>query len=138
MVRFGPKSRGAFSAMKRDMELVRSILLATEANPNPEEELDPLEVEGFSEVMVFHHVQLLAEAGYLRAHERQAIGIYAWYPISLTWTGHDFLDSIRDPEIWKETKAGVAKVGGWTADTIKAIALGYIKLKAKDVLGIDL
>jgi hypothetical protein len=85
--------------MKRDMDLIRQILLATEANPSPVEPLEDLHFDGFDDNVVAHHVELLAMAGLVTAEEAQAIGIYEWHPVALTWVGHDFLDTIRDPEM---------------------------------------
>ena len=46
---------------------------------------------------------------------------------NLTSEGHDFLDSVRDPEIWRRTKAGAVKAGGFTVDILKELAKSLIK-----------
>ncbi|MCR4416086.1 MAG: DUF2513 domain-containing protein [Thermoguttaceae bacterium] len=50
--------------MKRDMELVRQILLAVEGHPSAVEPCE-LRIPGFSEEQIAYHTQLLHEAGFL-------------------------------------------------------------------------
>ena len=122
--------------MKRDMELVRKILLAVEANPQPDNPMQELHVDGFSDLLVHHHVELLYNAGLLSALERKAIGLYEWYPICLTWSGHEFLDTIRDPETWAKTKIGADAVKSWSVETIKDIAKGLVKKQIEEWTGV--
>jgi hypothetical protein len=56
----------------------------------------------------------------------------------LTWEGHDFLDAVRDPEVWKRTMDGAGKMGGWTFGLLKDLGAAYLKHVAKERLGIDL
>jgi len=55
----------------------------------------------------------------------------------LTWNGREFLDAIRSPEIWRRTKDGLGKVGGWSVDLAWELAKAYGKQLAKEKLGID-
>ena len=42
---------------------------------------------------------------------------------SLTWEGHEYLDAVRSPKVWKEVKKRLSQVGGTAAiATIKALA----------------
>jgi len=34
----------------------------------------------------------------------------------LSWEGHDYLDAVRDPEIWLKTKQGTEAIGAFTFD----------------------
>ncbi len=52
--------------------------------------------------------------------------------------GHDFLNSIRDPEVWNETKKMVQASGGFTLDLLKDLAKGLIKKKIEDHTGVKL
>ena len=56
----------------------------------------------------------------------------------LSWQGHDFLDSIRDPEVWNKTKKGAAAAGGFTFDLLKDLAKGFIKTKIEEHTGIKI
>jgi Hypothetical protein (DUF2513) len=45
----------------------------------------------------------------------------------LSWEGHDYLDAVRDPKIWKMTKEATDKVGSWAFELVKEVAKGLIK-----------
>lgn len=104
--------------MKRDMDLVREILLAIEADKemdglhwkifsSPQDvEIKNCSVEEFS-----YTIGLMKDAGFLQTEKGNmlfpAIG-------GLSWKGHEFLNDIRDPEIWRKTKErakGVTNIG---------------------------
>ncbi|MCK0551051.1 DUF2513 domain-containing protein [Pseudomonas syringae] len=42
---------------------------------------------------------------------RRGIGRFRWQPRRLTYKGHEFLDTVRDEEIWRRTKAGGVGLG---------------------------
>ena len=105
--------------MKRDMDLIRELLLRLEALPvrrggilhiTPDDET--LCFVGYDETQVDYHLSLIREAGFIdEGGTRPMVGTGFR---RLTWKGHEFLDDIRDPEIWKSTKArtkGIASVG---------------------------
>jgi hypothetical protein len=45
-----------------------------------------------------------------------------WCASGLTWKGHEFLDTIRSPEIWRKTKDGLREIRGWSIDLARQIA----------------
>lgn len=47
-------------------------------------------------------------------------------PRNLTFKGHEYLDNIRDPEIWKQTKSIAAKAGSVSLDLMSSIAAKVI------------
>ena len=51
--------------------------------------------------------------------------------------GHDFIDSVRDPKIWSETKAILEKTGGASLDVAVVVARALMKQNLKE-LGLDL
>lgn len=99
--------------MKRNLDLARNILLAIE---NDEEATGRGLVslcidDGYSQEEVAYHVKLLHEAGLIEAIDRSG-GIHLrWDPQSLTWYGHEFLDSARNENIWEKGKKLAEKVG---------------------------
>lgn len=99
--------------MKRDMELIRKIMLAAEVNDDPYELLDP-KVEGHSELEISYHIALLDDAGLLHGQDRSAIGIFRWSAGPLTWSGHEFVNAIRDEAVWKEATALASQSGDGT------------------------
>lgn len=133
--------------MKRDMDLIRELLLKLEALPLRQgaivhitlDESDPeddMRVDGFTADQIEYHLNLIDEAGLIvGADNRPMTGIFFK---SLTWEGHDFLDSIRDPDVWRVTKKGVMEVGGFTFELVKDLAKGYVKKKIQEKTGIAL
>jgi hypothetical protein len=61
-----------------------------------------------------------------------------WLNLELTWAGQDFLESIRDPTVWENTKQGAKKLGGVSLDIFIGIAKAYLKAEAKKRLSLDL
>lgn len=133
--------------MKRDMDLIRELLLKLEALPirqggvvhialyenDPE---DDLRIDGFTFDQIEYHLNLIDQAGLIvGAGNRPMTGILFK---SLSWEGHDFLDSIRDPEVWRKTRNGVKEVGGFTFELVKDLAKGFVKKQIEDRTGIVL
>jgi hypothetical protein len=105
--------------MRRDMNLVRKVLLAVEAG----NQLDP--IEGCSEDEVKYHKKLVIDAGLAEGTAKKdstkATDIPAAVIIrSLTWAGHDFVDAIGDESRWAKVKAFLADAGKQvTIETVK-------------------
>ncbi len=124
------------------MDLVRDLLIRLDALPvgplytvaAPAEEID---VPGYEPNVINHHLEMLAKAGFI-----EAPGSWPGHGgitfRGLTWEGHDFLDTVRDPEVWKRTKEGASKMGGWTFGLLKDLGTAYLKHVAKERLGLDL
>lgn len=129
--------------MKRNMELIRKLMLSLEAMPmrygailhiNPED--FSAEASEYSSDEINYHIHLIVDAGLIDTgnfRPMNGIGFRGF-----TWSGHDLLDSIRDPEIWGATKGAVDQVGGFSVDLLKALAKGFIKKKIELHTGIDL
>lgn len=114
--------------MKRDMSLVRELLLRLEDSPVTLGEINFYEWEGpFFEFEDYEyedaveHFRLLIDAGYIDAPE-EAQGMMVFGVRGITWKGYEMLDAIRSPEVWKKTKEGIAKVGGVGIDLMLALA----------------
>ena len=126
--------------MKLDQDLVREILLVVEASEEDPRASISLVVEGKTPMVVSYHVMLLHEAGLLvgQNHNHLGPGGFIWEPKHLTYKGHEFLDTVRDGEVWRRTKAGAEKAGvaglGMLLDLGKAIS----KQMLKEKLGIEL
>lgn len=118
--------------MKRDMDLVRDILLAIEAEPLGV--TGYFNIEGKNQRVVEAHVKLLKDAGYL-ASEKAAMlaGGRMERDLTLTWAGHEFLETIRDPKIWEATKSNAKQVGNWSLSLLAELAKGLIRQKAIDL-----
>ena len=128
--------------MKRDMDLVRDILLdvETKGQPTVGEQTIDIAIEGREIEEVQYHLWLLVEAGLIDAHLTTNPQVHTPTRVRLrrlTWQGHEFLDTIRDPEIWKKTKQGTAAAGGFTLDLLKNLATGFIRKQIKEKTGVD-
>lgn len=113
--------------MKRDMDVVRRLPLVVERETapgiiGPETDENPFT----SPSPIYKHWPLLIEAGLISGEVRDAggsEGMQNYYlDCELTWKGHEFLDSVRDPEVWRLTKEGTAKVGGASVEFMWGIA----------------
>lgn len=124
--------------MKRDMDLVRDILLAVEASAHDPRAWMREILPDRDQQEVAYHVHLLHEARLIEAQNLTTMSDYDWRPKRLTYEGHDLLDSIRDPAVWSKTKSGVQAAGGFTFDLVKALGKGLIKKKIEEQTGITL
>ena len=115
--------------MKRDMNLVREILIAVEAHPDPQVPMDPLSIEGFSADEISYHVQIMAEAGLLDAIDASSSDDYDWRPRRLTWQGQEFLAAVRNDTVWRKIKQLIAEKGGAIPlEVVKTLAVNATKM----------
>ena len=106
--------------MKRNVDLCRRIMLETEEHEEPASWIN-LEIEGFSEEQVTHHVRLLYEAGLLEAQDLSTMGGIDWRPKRLTSLGHDFVEAARNDSRWEQAKETInIRSHPVTLDAIKA------------------
>lgn len=89
--------------MKRDIGLIRSILLQVERHAEDSAPMQ-LRIETHSREEVSYHVRLLAQAGYIDAMCTKALADVTWVPMGFTWKGHELLDDIRDEAVWTRVK----------------------------------
>jgi hypothetical protein len=102
--------------MKRDMDIIRMILMQQETGQAPPE------LAKYPEDLVVYNVALMKDAGLLVAeiradHEGSPRGAVI---IRLTWAGHDFLDATRNDTVWNTAKEKILRSGAsWTFDLLK-------------------
>ena len=124
--------------MKRDKDLLRDLLLAVEARA-PGVESAPLTIPGRSLEEISGHVELLVEAGFLKAVPIPGTEDETyWYVERLTYRGHEFLDTVRSPEVWRGAKAAADKVGGVSLAILSELGKAVLKSLIKERLGFDL
>ena len=128
--------------MRREMDLIRGLLLKLEGldlrpgaimhfMPDDEE----IQIPGYSPEDIEYHAKLLTEAGLIEPGRGAMEGFIFR---SLTWSGHDFVDSVRSPEVWAKTKKGAEAAGGFTVDLLKDLAKGFIKKQIEEYTGVKL
>jgi len=109
--------------MKRDIELVRKILLEIESKDEPDGWIFP-ELEGYSEEEVNYHIKIMAEAGLIEARDLSTMNTFEWAAINLTWEGHEFLDASRNDTIWKKSKSIIKdKLGSVSFEVLKSLLI---------------
>ncbi len=124
--------------MTRDKDLIREILLAIEADESDPRHPVDLKIPGRTAREIAYHVHLLAEAGFIQAIDFGSSDGYDWQSQRLTYNGHEFLDTVRDPEMWREIKDAAKKIGASSVQLLWELGKGLVKLKAQQHLGISL
>jgi hypothetical protein len=124
--------------VKRDMDLVRKILLYIESKED-DYPIIKAPFDGYDEIIFIEHYHLLYEAGLIRGETICSTStpdrIVKIIPFGLTWAGHDFTDSIKNDGIWNKATAAVSsKLGGLPFDVLKAVLIGLCKEAVKDVV----
>ncbi len=99
--------------MKRDMQLIRKMVLAAEDSPDGYAPR-PLRIEGYSADVIGYHAHLMIEAGLARGAETTHLESSGPEAIitALTWDGHEFADAAQDETRWKKAMGIVKEKGG--------------------------
>jgi hypothetical protein len=93
--------------------------------------VDP--VAGYEVDQIAYHLSLIKAAGLIdTGGVRPMIGIGFR---SLSWAGHDFLDSVRSPDVWDKTKQVASAAGGFTVELLVFAAKTYLEGKIKGLIG---
>ena len=110
--------------MKLNYDCVRSVLLTVEKSKTIDEELNlnPLTVETIFEQLpkyedneILYTIEKLKEAGYINVALQFAAGHFIDGAVSsITYSGHEYLDNIREPEVWRKVKAMLKNAGAIT------------------------
>lgn len=115
--------------MKRDMDLIRFLLLSFESGANRDD------LKRYDENAQVYHMVLLKDAGMIDAVVRtdeRGVPNGAIF-LRMTWAGHEFLDSIRDEDVWGKIKEHVLKpAASWTL----SIIVDYAKRDIRRRLGL--
>ena len=91
--------------MKRDMDLVRRILIEIEEKDNE------IQIEGYSPEQINYHIRLLLEAELIRATDVSSFDGEEYLIDGLTWQGHEFLDQARSETVWNKAKKFLSEKG---------------------------
>ena len=114
--------------MKRNWDTIREILLETEAL-KAGTDLTPADFDKDRLDEIAYHVKLLEESGLVKASMTEYLGGGSiHFDIErLTWSGHEFLDAVRDDNVWKKIKKMASEKGvAMPFDVIKATAITLI------------
>lgn len=121
--------------MKRDLDLVRKILLQMEAAEHGFFK-GPLTIADHSDEEIGYHVFLMSQAGLVKALPDSEINSQSPHatPINITWAGHEFLEASKDDGLWNKAKTHVLKPAGGAAFDV---LLEWLKSEAKQRLGLS-
>ena len=118
--------------MKLNYDCVRSVLLTVEKSKTIDEELNinPLTIETIFEQLpkyedneILYTIEKLKEAGYINAALQFAAGHFIDGAVSsITYSGHEYLDNIREPDVWRKVKAMLKNAGAITLPLISQAA----------------
>ena len=118
--------------MKRDLSLVREILLAIELNESTQGTIR-LDMPGHDPELVSYHVKILSSAGLLDATDLSTMDGFEWAPRSLTWEGHEFLDAARNDTVWNRAMSTLKdKATSVPFEIVKAVVIKT----CKDLFGV--
>lgn len=114
--------------MKLNYDTIRELLLQIEENTDLENVLEY--DRNNTDQDTFYTLIKLKEAGFINSVEVNTwIGIVHIQVKSLTWEGHEFLNTIRDPKVFKETKNQIGKLASVSLDVLGKVATEIIKNK---------
>ena len=121
--------------MKRDMDLIREILLKVEVL-YVDTAINDLTIDGYDMATVAYHCKLLHNAGYIFDYKAQYASneIYTFAIGALTWAGNEYLEKIRDNSRWGKIKNTLIQKGlPFTIDMVKSVADAFITAAAEGV-----
>jgi hypothetical protein len=122
--------------MKRDWDFIRELLKAIEVGCKISSNELMVIANGDGDKLAYHLRMLIEQVDLVSAIDISSDDGFEWIELELTWHGHEFLDSVRDPEIWRVAKEGAAKVGSFSIETLGALAKGFIKTKIEQHTGV--
>ncbi len=117
--------------MKRDLDLIRTIMMYLEHNLEYGQNIDNNELcrilqdEENSIKKVCYHLGLIREANWLTTNK--SANNTTFMIMGITNDGHDFLDVIREQSTWEIIKSKAIKAGGYTLPMLVEFGLEYVK-----------
>lgn len=124
--------------MKLNNECVRDLMLFIEENIGLNESLsiNNVKIKKYSLEDLIYTSKKLHEAGYINAEiEEYLDDDHSVYIYSLTWSGHKFLDNIRDNNVWKTTKVIISKFSSVSLGIIENVSAQVITNLINQQLG---
>lgn len=126
--------------MKLNHDCVRDLLIHIEEHLSYGFYMDVsvVELKNYSHEELLYAADKLLEANYLIGNKRYSIGA----PLpdirisSISWDGHQFLDNIRDDNVWKDTKNVLSKFSSVSLSFMGNIASQVITSLVQKQLGL--
>ena len=116
--------------MKLDHDCIRNFLLYSEDELTLDSYIEQEKIEAFalshnySIDNVTYTILRLIEAGFIKVtHDMSG----EYMVTSITWEGHQFLDTIRDDKVWKNTKSAVSTLASVSLPVLAQIATAQLR-----------
>ncbi len=111
--------------MKLNQDCIRDLLLYLEENLDYCDclSISDIELPDYDIKTILYTAQKLKQAGYISADFSilDTDDLCADF-LEITWDGHQFLDTIRDNNVWKKTKSVVSKLSSVSVTIISNVA----------------
>lgn len=116
--------------MKLNEDCVRETMLYLEDSLGLNERIESYSIasklNSFKIDDVIYSIRKLVEADYISANPISTINGPSYIIKGLTWQGHQFLDNIREPDIWDKAKSKASVVGKVSIPILSQIASSVI------------
>lgn len=118
--------------MKRDLDLIRSMLLKMESLDSSYGTIRLYTFKDLcdDEAVLSLHIHLLLDAGLIEATDVVYTGdnVDDFLITRITFTGYDYLDAIRNESIWNEVKQKISSVGSSVSlEIVKELGVTLVK-----------
>ncbi len=115
--------------MELKKDCIREVLLYIEKNGKPNEYISNVEIKinSFSSDDITYTIEKLAEGNIINIVSKTFDGEILVKDI--TFVGHQFLENIRDDEVWKEAKTRISKIAGVSLSIIEQVTAQIIASK---------
>lgn len=125
--------------MKLDHDCVRAVLLYLEKTLELDNEIDATDIviKKYQQQDIVYSVRKLAEAGYLNTTDYSADDEQNIIINSISWDGHRFLDTVRDPKVWMHSKSVASKLLSVSIGMMENIASQVITNLVSQQLGLN-
>lgn len=113
--------------MKRDMDLIRLILIAIEDHPDPMSWVN-IDIPDHADLEISYHIMLLSQAGYIDANDLSSADGMCWKAKCLTWEGQEFVAMAKEATLWNKAKETVkSTTGTLTIEGLKIVLSSLIR-----------
>lgn len=126
--------------MQLNHDCVRDVLLYIESNANYQVKLssNSMKIKDYATEEIVYTIERLSEADFLNVTPITSIGMHfpGYIVKSITYKGHEFLDNIKDNNVWADTKKQLSKFSSTSLGIISSVAAQVLSAKIKLHLGL--
>ncbi|MBJ7657811.1 DUF2513 domain-containing protein [Weissella confusa] len=118
--------------MKLLEDNVRNVLLDMEEHMKlhddwtNEDIMDAIRRTKISSDDYVYTIDSLLDGGYIIGKRQRTMDGYIYMIKSISFSGHQFLDTVRSPEIWRQTKSLTSKFEGVTIEILSQVTTNLI------------